>query len=164
MLLIWSVGLSALALFAVIAWYLSPLEPGIVALQFSFSRQSFQLILDAWGPEGVALYRSHFTADFALLICYSALGYLVAENTRLFRRQSAVRRLGTWLLPAAALSDALENVLHLHLIADGPEVDPLYVAAALFASLKWTLFSAFLVLVAGVLIRRESSSRRRGIG
>lgn len=163
MLLIWFLGLSALALFAGIAWHLSPLDPGIVALQFSFSRQSFQLILDAWRPEGRTLYRSHFTADFALLVCYGALGYLVAEKTQLFRRHSAVRRLGAWLLPAAALSDALENVLHLRLIADGPETDPLYAAAALFASLKWTVFSAFLVLVAGALVRRESSSQR-GIG
>lgn len=119
-------GVAALLLLAGIACYLSPLKPGIIALQFAFTQSSFETVLHAWHPEGVRLYRSR-----------------------------AARVAAAWLLPLAALCDALENVLHLHLTAGRGDVPALLFAGAVIcATLKWALLGAFLAIAVHARVTR----------
>ena len=48
---LWLSGLAALGLFVGLAWYLSPLQPGIVMLQLAFTPGAFGRIVHAWPPE-----------------------------------------------------------------------------------------------------------------
>lgn len=153
MLPIWLSGLAALGLFAGMAWYLAPLEPGLVALQFAFAPKVFGEIIHFWSEEQLLRFRMHFVADFAFLLAYGLFGYLLATRTRVFHSlPSPLRRLAAWMLPAAALFDATENVLHLWL-TEMPRfgVQLPYLAAATCAAIKWLLLLAFtLVLLAAI--------------
>jgi hypothetical protein len=155
--IVWFAGGLAAALFAGIALYLAPLEPGVLTLQLAFSPRVFGQIVHLWPAEHLARYRSHFTADFALLVCYGAFGWLLATRTELFTRQPpALRVSGKWALPLAAGFDAAENALHLWL-TEVPRfgVPWAYTAAALAASLKWGLLLAFAFAVACALAGRQ---------
>ncbi len=156
-----AVGLTgglALLLFAGLAILLAPLEPSVLQLQFAFAPRAFGQIVHTWQSEGLARYRAHFPADFALLLSYATFGYLFATRTRLAALGGAWAR---WLLPAAALADALENVLHLWLTA-APRLAIFwpYPLAAAAASCKWLALVGFGVWVGwGVLrtrIRHDS--------
>ncbi|NKE64417.1 hypothetical protein RAMLITH_01170 [Ramlibacter sp. RBP-2] len=148
-------GLAA-ALFAGIALYLAPLEPGVLTLQLAFSPRVFGQVVHLWPAEHLARYRSHFPADFALLACYGAFGWLLATRTALFAGQPALRCWAKWALPLAAAFDSTENALHLWL-TEVPRfgVPWAYTAAALAASLKWGLLLAFAFAVAFALAVRE---------
>lgn len=118
--LLWASGLAPAVLFIGLAVYLLPLQPNIIALQFAGSATAFAAILNQWGPEGVALFRSHLPLDGVLLILYGAFGYLLTARTQVFTACSPVRRLQlSLLMPVAALADAGENLLHWHLTS-GP--------------------------------------------
>jgi len=71
---VWTSGLLALALLAGLAWYLSPLEPGVVALQFAFTPRAFGEIIHFWSPEDLLRYRRHLPVDFLLLAAYGSFG------------------------------------------------------------------------------------------
>lgn len=113
-------GVAALLLFIGLAVFLSPLEPNIVALQFAFHADAFRAILAQWGPEGVALFRSHLPVDAVLLVAYGAFGYLLGTRTALFANYGPVWRLRVSVfLPVAALADAAEDLLHWYLTGGG---------------------------------------------
>jgi hypothetical protein len=138
-------GLAALAMFIGIALYLAPLEPGILWLQFAFTAPTFEAVLHQWQAQGVALYRTHFGADFVLLLLYGSFGFAFGR-----RRVAAQATRGTgacllvWSLPAAALADAGENALHLLLTDGRPAAAPaLYALAGLAATVKWVGILAF---------------------
>lgn len=157
MLLVWFTGGMAAALFAGIALYLAPLEPGVLTLQLAFSPRVFGQVVHLWPAEHLARYRSHFPADFLLLVCYGAFGWSLATRAELFTRGPAALR--TWAkraLPMAAAFDAAENVLHLWL-TEVPRfgVPWAYTAAAVAASLKWGLLLAFAFAVAWALAGRQ---------
>lgn len=157
MLPLWISGLAALGLFAGIAWYLAPLEPGILALQFAFAPKAFGEIIHYWSEEQLLRYRTHLAADYVLLLCYGLFGYLFATRTRVFRAlPQGLRYLATWALPAAALFDAAENALHLWL-TEMPRfgVQLPYLLAATSASLKWLLLLAFCLALLAALARAE---------
>jgi len=138
-------GVAALLLLLGLGVYLAPLEPGVLALQFAATPRAFGLVIHLWTAEQLALYRSHFAADFALLACYGAFGWRLSRRTPLFARAPArARKLLPWTLPLAAAFDAAENALHLWLTAE-PRfgVAPLYLASASCAALKWTLLLGF---------------------
>jgi hypothetical protein len=93
--------------------YLMPLQPSIVALQFTFSTEAFLAVLQAWKPAGVELFRSHLAVDGVLMLCYGAFGYLLAIRTAVFGRMSSeARHKLSLMMPVAACADAMENILH----------------------------------------------------
>lgn len=152
---VWALGLASVALFMGLGWYLQPLQPNIVALQFTFSPGAFQAVLDAWGPQGVALFRRHLVVDDVLLLCYGAFGYLLVHRSAWFGSfsPSAQRRVAA-LMPLAALCDALENLLHGYLTGEGVAAAPaVYGAAGATASAKWFCLLLFALLSALVAWR-----------
>lgn len=143
-LFLWLAAIATLGLAAGIGWYLAPLEPGVLALQFAFTPRSFGQIIHLWSPGQLARFRAHIPADYALLLSYGATGYLLATQTPLFRSVPAVRVAATWALVLAAAFDAVENGLHLWL-TEVPRfgVQAPYLVAASCASLKWLLLLAY---------------------
>lgn len=144
-----------LALLAGIGWYLAPLHPNVVVLQFAFTPQAFGEVIHRWPAEHLARYRAHLPADGLLLLAYAALGYQLAVRTVLFATvPAALRALAKWLLPVAAVFDAAENILHWWLTA-APRfgVDWPYQLAAACAALKWSLLFGFGLLTLYALAR-----------
>jgi hypothetical protein len=155
---VWRSGLLALALFIGLAWYLSPLKPGVVALQFAFTPRAFGEIIHQWSPDDLQRYRRHLPVDFILLAAYGCFGYLMARRATFFRSGAPVLyRVGSWLLPLAAIFDALENALHAWL-TEVPRfgVPAVYAASASFSALKWALIIGFGLLLAVALFRAEA--------
>jgi hypothetical protein len=156
---VWLSGLLALALFAGLAWYLSPLKPGVVALQFAFTPRAFGDIIHRWSPEDLQRYRRHLPVDFILLASYGLFGFLLARRSPFFRAGAPViHRVGSWLLPMAAIFDSLENALHAWL-TQVPRfgVPAVYAASASFSALKWALIFGFGLLLAYALLRAEAT-------
>ncbi|MBN8507503.1 MAG: hypothetical protein J0L57_02710 [Burkholderiales bacterium] len=154
-------GIAALALLAGLAFWLGPLDPGIVQLQFAATPRAFAAIVHAWGPEGLARYRAHFAVDFALLGCYAVFGWRLARRTAVFAGlPMRGRSVAAWALPAAALADAAENTLHLWLTA-APRFSPAwpYALAAACAAAKWLLLIGFAALLAWALARPQPGAR-----
>lgn len=154
---LWLIGLVGLATFCAIAWYLAPLTPNVVALQFSFTPAKFGFVIHSWPAEHLARYRAHFVADFLLLLCYGAFGYLCATRTRLFATLPALLQWsGKWALPLAALFDATENALHLWL-TEVPRFGyrVVYFVAASCSVAKWALLFSFALLVLLALARSQ---------
>ena len=147
---VWFLGLSAAALFVGIAVYLLPLTPSVVSLQLTFSEPAFLAVLHDWGSDGVARFRAHFVADYALLVCYGAFGFVFARRAGFLNGRSPMwRGVLTWALPSAALADAIENALHLYLSSAAPYVETaLFPAAGVVAALKWLLLAVFLAGIA----------------
>jgi len=150
------IGLAALLLFIAIALYLAPLRPRIVELQLTFNHDDFQRVIDMWGVGGVVLIRSHFAADFVLLLLYGSYGWLFVGRTPLFAQHSAVARKAMRLqLPLAATFDASENVLHLTLTASTTAAPVMYPLAGICSILKFVLITAFLFSVVRAFINRR---------
>ncbi len=157
MTLLWLTGLASLALLGGLAWTLAPLKPGVVALQLAFTPQAFGRIVHAWPNEHLQRYLAHLPVDGLLLVCYGVFGYLLATRTALFLRSSLrVQQWARWLMPLAALFDAVENALHAWL-ASAPRfgVPWAYAVSATSSSLKWLLLLAFAGLVILALARGE---------
>ncbi|TAF83928.1 MAG: hypothetical protein EAZ54_04185 [Curvibacter sp.] len=137
--------------------YLAPLQPSVVALQLTVTPDAFAQVLQTWGPDGVQRFRKHLPVDVLLLLSYGAAGYLSVRRTRFFPA------LPTWLplqkvallLPMAAVCDAGENLLHWMLTgSDALPVPPSaawYLAAGIFATLKWV---GILVFASAALMAR----------
>lgn len=161
----WILGITSLLLLAAEMAYLLPLQPNILALQFTFTPQSFQAVLGAWQPDGVFRYRVHLPVDYGLLVCYGAFGYVLATRTLIFSGFSPLARAwGRWLMPLAALSDAFENALHGYLTSHGvvQSAPVLYAAAGCSSLLKWALLALFLVSVVLALVKPRSATRSYG--
>lgn len=140
-----ALGIAALLMFIAIGVYLAPLKPSLLCLQFSFTQTTFQRVLEQWQGGGVALYRSHFPADFMLLALYGAFGYVYGTR---FAASHAIGRVAAaalaWSLPVAAVTDATENGLHLLLTGTQPVGSPvLYAISGVAASVKWLAFWIF---------------------
>lgn len=158
---IWFWGGLSLVLFAGLAVYLLPLQPSVVALQFTFDPAAFQAVLMAWRPEGVARFRHHLVPDCALLLCYGIFGYRLVRHTALCAAlPTPVRGLLAWAMPLAAASDAVENALHAYLTSGVQEAAPvLYRMAGISSSLKFALMGVFLVGVLAARLRRREGAR-----
>ncbi len=147
-------------LFGGLGIYLAPLQPSVVALQFTFTPEAFAQVLQAWGPEGVQRFRTHLPVDGFLLLSYGAAGYLAVARTRFFEP------LATWLplrwlallLPMAAVCDAGENLLHWGLTGRdalaAPAVTAWYLAAGLCAAFKWAGIGVFALAAFTAQLRR----------
>lgn len=156
--LVWFTGIASLCLFAGLAWYLAPLEPGALALQLAWTPKAFAAVVHAWPPDHLHRYRSHLPFDCILLVCYGSFGYLLASRSALFVRYSPkARTTAIWALPVAATFDAAENALHWWLTA-APRfgVSVPYIATAMSSTVKWVLVVGFAIAVAHALTRTES--------
>ena len=143
------IGVLALALFVTLGVYLWPLTPSILALQFTFSEPAFQAVLEKWQPSGLHLYRSHFPADFVLLALYGIFGFLFGKQFSTSHQVTVGHaQVMVWSLPAAAMADAGENLLHLLLTNGQPNhAQVLYAIAGVAACVKWLAFIAFTLSV-----------------
>jgi hypothetical protein len=150
----------ALLLFGALAWYLAPLEPSVLALQFQFTPKSYGYVIHAWSEADLRRYRGHFAADYVLLAAYGALGWLVAMRSASFRAlPAALRRSARWWLPLAAAFDAIENALHLWLTAVPRFGVPwAYAVAASCSVAKWALLFAFALLALWALARAGATA------
>ena len=146
-------GALAVALFIALAWYLAPLEPGVLALQFAFTPRAFAGIVHAWPAEHLARFRAHLPVDFVLLVVYGCFGWLLATRTAVFARcPLALQRFARWALPLAALFDAAENALHLWLTEVPRFGTPAaYALAATASTAKWLLLLGFAASLAYAL-------------
>lgn len=158
-----ALGLASLALFLAIGMYLLPLEPNLVALQLTFSGASFTAVTDQWDASGVALLRSHFAADFVLQALYATFGFLLGGRwSKAGLAGGRWQWLLRWSLPVAALADAVENVLHLHLTSGAAVVWPWwYPLAGMAASTKWLGILAFAIAVAACWVRHAGTEVAR---
>jgi hypothetical protein len=153
--LVWFTGVAALLLFAGLAWYLAPLQPGVLALQLAFTPRAFAEVIHAWPPEHLLRYRSHLPVDFLLLASYGTFGYLLASRSGLFvQYPRSFRIAAAWALPLAAICDATENALHWWLTAM-PRFGVVlpYFVSATSSTLKWALLFAFAIAVIHALTR-----------
>ena len=154
----WFSGTVALILLGGLAWYLAPLNPGVLALQLAFTPRAFGDIIHVWSAQDLARYRAHLPFDFGLILAYSVFGYSLASRTRVFsgftRFWSSFAR---WCLPGAGAFDVVENLLH-GWLTEVPRFDvPLVYAVSASCSLtKWLLLAAFALLVAYAAARDEA--------
>lgn len=158
MKVVWFAGLLALGILLALGVYLAPLQPPLVALQLTFSREAFDAVAAQWGEQGVALFRKHLYPDFALMAAYALYGVCTVRYTRLFHMRFVPPIFWYAIMPLAALADVAENMLHLAITA--PQAQPLdwwYCAAGISASIKFGLIVLFLL----VIVRRGWALRAR---
>lgn len=154
----WFSGTVALIFLGGLAWYLAPLNPGIVALQLAFSPRAFGEIIHLWSTGDLARYRAHLPFDFGLIVAYSVFGYSFASRNSVFfgltRFWSVFAR---WCLPGAGAFDVVENLLH-GWLTEVPRfgVPLLYAVSASCSLTKWLLLAAFALLVAYAAARTET--------
>ena len=156
---VWISPALAVLLFAGLAWYLAPLNPGVLSLQFAATPRAFGAVVHAWPAEHLARYRAHLPVDGLLLLAYGSFGYLLATRSLWMAALSPrMRWMATWALPAAALFDAVENALHWWL-TELPRfgVPLVYGLAAAASGLKWLLIVVFMLLLSHALARRSAA-------
>lgn len=130
-----------------LALILDPLSPNFFAMQFAFTTERYAEILLAWGPEGLARYRSHFAFDLFHPLLFGAFGWVAVRTSPLFEGLSPAReRFLSWLLPVAAGFDYIENSCQLKLLSVPPgTLDWLIPVSATCATIKWGLAAVFVV-------------------
>ena len=154
---VWASGVLAVALFIGVLCYLSPLRPGVIALQFAWQPQTFGGIIHLWSEADLARYRSHLPVDFIVLLAYAAFGWLLATRTAVFTPLASATRLAARLwLPLAAVFDAAENAFHWWL-TEVPRFDTpaTYLMSTTCSAFKWGLLIGFGALVLYALARSE---------
>lgn len=152
---LWLTGLGALGLFAALLVALAPLEPGVLALQMAHTPRRFGAVVHQWSPAQLARYRAHLPFDGLLLLLYGSFGWLLAAHTRVLASLPPwLQRLAVPWLPAAALCDAIENLLH-GWLTEAPRlgVAALYPLSTGCSLLKWFLLAGFALLVVAALWR-----------
>jgi hypothetical protein len=73
-------GAAVFLLFAALAAWLAPLEPGVLQLQFAFTPRAFGTVIHLWSGEDLARYRAHFPWDFLLLAFAIAVLHALARR------------------------------------------------------------------------------------
>lgn len=156
---VWFSALLALALLLGLGVYLSPLRPGVFALQLTFTPDAFGNIIHHWSSADLARYRWHLPIDGFLLASYGAFGWLLATRTAVFSAYPLARqRVCALLLPLAAACDAVENLAHAWL-TEVPRFGMtwVYAAAGSVSLAKWLLLMLFAALVAHAMWRRGAT-------
>jgi len=145
-------------LFIAMAGVVSPLRPSVPALQFTFSEAAFNSVIAAWPPDGIERFRTHLVIDFAFLVSYGVLGWLLSVRTRLFAQWSPAAKMRMAVcLPFAAGADAIENLLHFFLVSGaGTTPSLIYLLAGIVATLKWLLIAIFMINAAWSLLLGRS--------
>lgn len=146
---LWISAVALVVLEAVVLWLLAPLQPGALVLQFAWTPRGFGEIVHLWSPADLARYRAHLPVDSLLLLAYGSFGWLLARRTRLFDDLPRLpRAIAPFMLPLAAVADAVENGLHWWLSAV-PRfgLAPVYLTSTLCSALKWLLVLLFAAIV-----------------
>lgn len=153
-----ALALTTATLFAAMVAYTWPLEPGIPALQLTFTERGFRQVIAHWSPADLERFRLHFLIDYPFLFCYGLLGYKLSTRTGIFRRCPHRRRaLIALFLPAAALADIVENLIHLGLLDAGTALPgAIYLVAGVAATIKWALVAGFVLVLLAVARSRAS--------
>lgn len=138
-------GLLVVVLAVVTFWMTAGLQPGVTVLQFAWTPRGFGEIVHVWSPEDLARYRLHLPVDSLLLLAYGSFGWLLATRTALFASLPGRAR---FVLPLAAVFDAVENALHAWL-TEMPRfgMHGLYLLSTTCSALKWALLFGFAALV-----------------
>lgn len=144
-------GLLVVVLAVVTLWMTAGLQPGVTVLQFAWTPRGFGEIVHVWSPEDLARYRLHLPVDSLLLLAYGSFGWLLATRTALFASLPGRAR---FVLPLAAVFDAVENALHAWL-TEMPRfgMHGLYLLSTTCSALKWALLFGFAALVLWALAR-----------
>ncbi|MHA1227482.1 MAG: hypothetical protein ACTSPV_12120 [Candidatus Hodarchaeales archaeon] len=122
---------------------------GVLDLEFAWSVQKMDLILQTWGDEIIQGELLGTIVDFGFLICYSTfLAGLTLIITRKFL-QEQIQGLGYYLTLTpfvAALFDAIENA-NLLLVLSSPLSYPEYAPflASFFASIKFLIIIVVII-------------------
>ena len=158
---VWISGILAAASWLVMAWHLAELKPSVIALQLAWDPRIFGEIIHLWPPEGLALYRRWLPFDGAVLLAYGAFGWLLAVRTRIFSPLPRIARTAApFMLPLAAVLDAVENGLHWWL-TEMPRfgVPSIYLISTTCSVLKWLLLILFCALVLWALAVEDGRER-----
>lgn len=138
---------------------LRPFDPAqILHIQFTYSAPEFESVYRSWSELQRHRFDQHFAIDYAFLVSYGLLGYLLAMH---YASPNVGRPLPFWSVcvpPAAAICDAMEDVLQQGLIdalSKGGAVDWLALCAGACATAKWLLVGLFLGLVAVRAVARR---------
>lgn len=156
-------GAVGAVIFAAMIRVVGRLDPGVGAIQLTFTEPAFRRILDAWGPDGRRRFAAHFAYDYPFMICFGLFGWaLGAWLSRRLQGRAWLASLLPWLLPAAAVGDAIEDLLQQALAGADPGSWPAgaYLIAGLAATVKWGLVAVFAILIpwAAWLVARGGTS------
>lgn len=136
-------------------------EYSVLHLEFAWSPQTMDLILQDWGPELIAREILVTWVDFGYLAAYGALIWALGTivTLRWGRALWFPLRMMPWAGPAAALLDVVENVhLLMVLYSPGSYPDHAPLVATLCAAPKFLLVGAALMFV--VLVPASMGIRR----
>jgi hypothetical protein len=150
-------------LFAAMAWHALPLQPGIPQLQLTYTEQTFRAVLSQWSAADLARFHDHFFWDFPFLVAYGIWGWVLVRQNWGTNHEHAPQGLSgwAWCTPLASGLDAVENILHLHLVfTPGPFHAAEYAVAGSVCTTKWVLLIAFGIKLGLVCFRRHRSTHR----
>ena len=143
-------GVLTVSLLAALSFHLRDVNPKILRAQITFTESAFRAVVQRWSADQLTKVRTSFALDYALLIAYGGLGFSLA--TALLQRSALpgpfVAAAWPWVLPAAAVCDALENALHQHFLRSAPSASPaaLFALSGCAASIKWMLALVYFLL------------------
>jgi len=130
-----------------------PEHLNVLQVQFTWSPEKFNNILQSWSVGQRQIFLSHYWVDFLYPLFYAMFFYS-------FLRESNVSRRVAQMFAAAGVFDLAENGFHLALIGGWLPITALSVpVAALLALVKWLLVSGFFIFSLGLLIFQ----RRQGL-
>lgn len=162
MIATWMFGLATVVLTLALYVQLRSVKPPVNRAQLTFSEAGFRDVVRRWSPEQLARVQRHFALDYAYLVAYGGLGLSLAMalQQRGALPSAFAADVWPWLLPLAAVCDALENLLHQRFLREAPGSSPasLFVLSGCAASAKWLLLAAYLVLLAVWFLARGSAS------
>lgn len=146
---------TALLYAAMVAWTW-PLDPGIPALQMTFTEGGFRRVLAQWSSADLERFRLHFLIDYPFLFCYGLLGFKLSTRTKVFARWPRRHRaMLTLALPVAAMADIVENLIHLGLLnASATAPGAIYLVAGIASTIKWSLVVVFVLALPAAWLRR----------
>jgi hypothetical protein len=148
-------------LFAAMAWHALPLQPVIPQLQITFTEHAFRTVLAQWSAADLARFHDHFFWDFPFLVVYGFWGWVLVRQNWGLRHEHPPRGMSgwAWCTPVASGLDALENILHLHLVfTPGPFHAAEYALAGSVCTTKWVLLISFGLKLAQVFFGRRGST------
>ena len=152
-------GTAAAALFVAMQRRLGRLKPNLFWAQVTFSERRFRAVVEQWGSEGLASFRSHFVLDYCFLACYGVFGFTLGLWLQSGTTAAPlVRSAAMWALPAAAAFDAIENVFHQRFAVAEPYSLPkiAFFLAGVSSSIKWGLSLAFPCLATWVALQHAA--------
>lgn len=140
------------ALFLALAFYLRGLKPSIVSAQLTYTEQGFRAVLGRWPHDSRDRFSRHFAADYLFILLYGVSGWLAGPWPQAALPAGPLADLLPLLLPAAAVFDCVENLLHQRFLRAEPGALPagLFALAGVAATAKFVAWGGFI----GVLLAR----------